>query len=97
LDGAVGKVAFSDGGNAEGVREAEGGRRRWLRRFRWKRKVMVVFAQLKLVEVVEGGRPEPGFGSVAVEMVHGRAEAAAGALVDGEDARYDGVAGILVE
>jgi hypothetical protein len=58
---------------------------------------MVVFAQLKLVEVVEGGGPEPGFGSVAVEMVHGRAEAAAGTLVDGEDARYDGVAGILVE
>jgi hypothetical protein len=40
------------------------------------------------VEVVEGGGPEPGVGSVAVEMVHGRAEAAAGARVGGEDARY---------
>jgi hypothetical protein len=37
LDGAVGKVTLSDGGNTKGVREAEGGCPRWLPRRRWTR------------------------------------------------------------
>jgi hypothetical protein len=49
------------------------------------------------VEIVEGWGREPGIGSVAVEMVHGSAEAAAGAQVGGEDARYDDIERLLVE
>jgi hypothetical protein len=36
LDGAVSKVALSDGGNTEGVRGEEGSRRQRLLRIRWK-------------------------------------------------------------
>jgi hypothetical protein len=35
LDSALGKAALPDGGNTEGVSEAEGGRRRRLRRCLW--------------------------------------------------------------
>jgi hypothetical protein len=54
-------------------------------------------AELKLVEVVEGGGSEPGVGSVSAEMVHWCAEAAAGARVGGEDARYGDVERLRIE
>ena len=57
---------------------------------------MIEASQLELLEVVEGGGPEPGIRSVAGEVVDGGGEAAAGALVGGEDARYGGIEALLV-
>ena len=49
------------------------------------------------MEVVEGGGSEPGVGSVDGEVVDGRAEAAAGAPVGGENARYGVIEALLDE
>jgi hypothetical protein len=87
LDDVVRECAMSEGGDKEGGREAEGGRRRRLD--------LCKRPDVELLQIVQSGGPEPGvdggFRDVEVEGID--AEAAAGSRVEGEDVGDDADAG----